>query len=343
MTQRRQRNTTSTVGHFNTIMSYGGNYSSNDWNDPRHQQQTNEYSNRGDRFRANNDDDDFSHGDYDEAPLPPAVPRFGRPPTSDFHIDSDSRQRTSVTSSRSVSPRTAASTSAPAPRQGGGGSSDRYADSNTTYNSNNDNFQHNSAMWAGDAECYQYVEPPREAARTTSGYRRPGSSMQYGSSRDDNEIHESALGVGVGTSVHYNPYPSLQNSRTNSDAYSYSSASQPGAVASLPATAAYRPTSNTQRLLPPKKEATPIMPPSLAVEPLMPRPRVSRRFQHYTNLPRQPDLAVAKKVKNARLKPGDDDKYVLKCPKCQSFLKIPKMAVLMQCPTCSTVSSATSS
>lgn len=337
-------------------MSYGGNYSSNDWNDPRHQQQTNEYSNRTDPFGANDndDDDDYSHGDYDEAPPSTSGPRFGRPPTSDFHIDSDSRQRTSgtsVRSSRSVSPRTAAtaSVSVPAPRQGGGGggSSDRYADSSTTYNSNSDNFQQDSAMWAGDADCYQYVEPPREAARTTSGYRRTGpSNMNYGSSnstRDDNGMHESALGVGVGSTVDYKLYPSLQNSRATSETYSYPSASQPGAAASLPTTAAYRPPPNAQRLLPPKKEATPIMPPSLAIEPLMPRPRVNRRFQHYTSLPRQPDLAVAKKVKNSRLKPGEDDKYVLKCPKCQSFLKIPKMAVLMQCPTCSTVSSATSS
>ena len=326
-------------------MSYGGNYSSNDWNDPRHQQQTNEYSNRMEAYGANNDD--YSDGGYDETPPPAAVPRFGRPPTSDFHIDSDSRQRTSTASTRSVSPKTltSASNSFPVARQGGGGSSDRYADSSTTYNSSNDNIPHNSATWAGDAECYAYVDPPREAARTASGYARTGhSNMTYGSSsRDDNGIHESALGVGVGANVDLRSYPSHQNSRVPSDTYSYSSASQPGAVASLPTSAAYRSSSNAPRLLPPKKEATPIMPPSLAVEPLMPRPRVSRRFQHYTNLPRQPDLAVAKKVKNARLKAGEDDKYVLKCPSCQSFLKIPKMAVLMQCPTCSTVSPATSS
>jgi len=159
---------------------------------------------------------------------------------------------------------------------------------------------------------------------------------------EPSDMVATATGVAVGVASSSggvaDPYPSLRNN----------SASTPGAYASaepstnVPPAAARRSNSNP-RLLPPKKEATPIMPPSLAVEPTLPRPKVSRRFLPYTKQARQPDLAVAKKVKNARYKAGDDGKHVLKCPNCQSFLKIPKLAVLMQCPTCSTVSPATTS
>lgn len=209
----------------------------------------------------------------------------------------------------------------------------------------------NNNKWNDEAE-FGFAEPPREAARavsgTISGHGRTNSNLSHHSELDRFLDHDgaaeaaaAAVGVGVGVNARgLHPYPSLRNTRTTSGSYSsHSSSQQPGAVASA---AARRAPSNI-RLLPPKKEATPIMPPSLAVEPAMPRPRVSRRFMEYTRLARQPDLAVAKKVKNNRYKAGDDDKHVLKCPNCQSFLKIPKMAVLMQCPTCSTVSPATSS
>jgi hypothetical protein len=142
------------------------------------------------------------------------------------------------------------------------------------------------------------------------------------------------IGVGVMSTELQDPYPSLRTGGLDGDAYPSASLNQGVAVARR---------TNAAAMLPPKKEATPLMPPSLAVELDMPRPKVSRRYLHYAKQERQPDLAVAKQVKNARYKAGDDDMCVLKCPNCQSFLKIPKMAVLMQCPTCSTVSPATSS
>ncbi|KAI2491034.1 hypothetical protein MHU86_23540 [Fragilaria crotonensis] len=300
-------------------MSHGGNYSSNDWNDSRQQQQQheqNDYSQYAASMppsyeRNINNGDQFSDDGYDEAPVA-AGPRFGRPPATDFNAESDYNPRLQQRNGRNgLSENPIQHTlSASVPRQAS--LSDRYFDGSMQFNAN--------SMWSDQAQG------------SSDGHRFA----------DTNVASDTAMGVGVGVGVGIDanliPYPSLSPPHTS--VASYPSASQPGAVASASAS---RSGPRASRVLPPKKEATPIMPPSLAVEPTMPAPRVNRRYLQYTRLPRQPDLVVAKKVKNARYKVGDEDKQVLKCPNCQSFLKIPKMAVLMQCPTCSTVSPATSS
>jgi hypothetical protein len=295
-------------------MSHGGNYSSNDWNDSRQQQQheQNDYSQYAASMPASynrniDNGNEFSNDGFDEAPVA-AGPPYGRPPASDFNAESDYHPRLPQRNGRiglSDSPiQRTMSTSVP--RQPS--LSDRYFDGSVQFNAN--------SMW------------PDQAQGSSEGHRFA----------DTTAASDSAVGVGVGIDANLIPYPSLSPTRTS--VASYPSASQPGAVASA---AASRSGSRASRVLPQKKEATPLLPPSLAVEPTMPAPRVSRRYLQYTRLPREPDLVVAKKVKNARYKVGDEDKQVLKCPNCQSFLKIPKMAVLMQCPTCSTVSPATSS
>ena len=305
-------------------MSHGGSYSSNDWNDSRQRQQQqheqNDYSEHAASMPASFDrrvdhGDDFSDGGYDEAQAA-AGPRFGRPPVSEFNAESDydsrlrQRQHRNGRKGPSDSPMlNAVSSVVPRPPS----VSERYFEGGAQFNANS--MSHN--MW------------PDQAQASSDGRRF----------MDSNVAGDAGMGVGVGVDADLLPYPSRIPSRAPSVA-SYPSASQPGAVASG---AASRSGPMASRVLPPKKEATPVMPPSLAVDPTMPAPRVSRRYLQYTSLPRQPDLAVAKKVKNARYKVGDEEKQVLKCPNCQSFLKIPKMAVLMQCPTCSTVSPATSS
>ena len=90
-------------------------------------------------------------------------------------------------------------------------------------------------------------------------------------------------------------------------------------------------------------ESIPMPPINTVVEANLPRPKTSRRFVPYTKVSRQPDMVRAKPVKNARLKSNDDNTvHIVNCPNCRQFLKLPKSAVLMHCPTCSAVSPASS-
>ena len=299
-------------------MSHGGNYSSSDWNDPRqqheqeHEIEQNDYSEYAASMPASferriDHSGDYADDGFDEAPVA-AGPRFGRPPVSDFNAESDYDPRLQHRQQRNG-------------RKGPSDIPALKAVPSVVPRS------HGSAQYSANSMSHNMW--PDQAQTANDGHRF----------MDADDAGEAAMGVGVGIDANLIPYPSLSSARTGLVA-SYPSTSQPGAVASAAST---RSGPRSSRVLPPKKEATPVMPPSLAVEPTMPAPRVSRRYLQYTRLPRLPDLAVAKKVKNARYKVGDEDHQVLKCPNCQSFLKIPKMAVLMQCPTCSTVSPATSS
>lgn len=147
---------------------------------------------------------------------------------------------------------------------------------------------------------------------------------------------ELAEGLAYGISVAdlQDPYPSMRNSTTAQGGYSSNPTSSAGKSLAH--------SNISHKTLPPTKEATPIMPPNAATEPKLPRPRVSRRYLRYTQKEWQPDLAFARRVENARCTPGEYDKHVLKCPSCHSLLKVPKLAVLMQCPNCATINPTTS-
>mmetsp|Transcript_4610 Transcript_4610/g.6656 ORF Transcript_4610/g.6656 Transcript_4610/m.6656 type:complete len:397 (+) Transcript_4610:183-1373(+) len=144
------------------------------------------------------------------------------------------------------------------------------------------------------------------------------------------------LAYGINISDVQDPYPSMRNSITTQGVYSSNLPSGSGG-GKLSAHL-----NSSHKILPPIKEATPIIPPNAPTEPKLPRPRVSRRFLRYTQTQRQPDLALARRVDSARYTLGEDNEHVLKCPSCQSLLKLPKLAVLMQCPTCSNINPTTS-
>lgn len=349
-------------------MSYGGGRNGNsntDWN-YREQSIGRSAAVGSDPFGANDDftSESDNYNDHFGAGTPSnttttttqSQSRFGRPASRDLETDFNNTPSASSRQQRSSSSSNNNQESSP-PRYGG--ASGGYRSSSSRNNNQQSGLQFSASDYGsgGYAVAEAVVEPPR-ATRATSGgiISRPGGGggvpgpslsrsssrggdHRFGSSSDEQQHNNNnassntptnGLGVGVGVARMRDPYPSMSTD---------GAAHRPGATSV--ASAARRP-NNNPKLLPPRKEATPIMPPSLAVEPTMPRPKTSRRFLHYTKLQRHPDLAVAKKVKNARYKAGDDDRHVLKCPNCQSFLKIPKMAVLMQCPTCSTVSPATS-
>jgi hypothetical protein len=362
-------------------MSYGGSYNSpggngNDWNDQFRDQQQQQLSPGSpgkarsipsaaagfgapqraafgnDPFGAN---DDFSKSDngfgYETAVVLPVVSttntpattsnsRFGRPSTADMNSDSDFGHHTKRKPQRNSSLNNGSfGGGSAAPSLGRRYSADRYRGGTGG----------DDPLGRATSDMHMRTSSGQSASLTrsmTDNYGGRGSQASHGSNELNRFLVSSSgagvssargVAVGVASSSVRDPYPSLRNSSTPG-AYASSEPSQ-----NVPPAAAARRSSSSSRLLPPKKEATPIMPPSLAVEPTLPRPKVSRRFLPYTKQARQPDLAVAKKVKNARYKAGDDDKHVLKCPNCQSFLKIPKLAVLMQCPTCSMVSPATTS
>lgn len=304
--------------------------------------------------------------------------RFGRPSTSDMNSDSDfghhtTRQRQQQQQQqhqrqRSNSPNNTSNFGGNGVGIGVGAPSLGRQYSSDQFRGGDDPF--GASSHSGNNQQQQHIEPTNRAGRATSdmlgrgngssslsrsstdifGGRGSSNSNQGSSMNELNRFLEpsdmggapAAAGAAVGVSPSVgDPYPSLRTASTPG-AYASGEQSSSASHAAPPPPAARR-SNSASRLLPPKKEATPIMPPSLAVEPTLPRPKVSRRFLPYTKMPRQPDLAVAKKTKNGRYKAGDDDKHVLKCPNCQSFLKIPKLAVLMQCPTCSTVSPATTS
>ena len=146
----------------------------------------------------------------------------------------------------------------------------------------------------------------------------------------NSHLHESSASASL------DPYPSLRP-----DQAQFAQSQQVGSSLSSRLT---RRTMMDQK--PDLMESAPMPPITDAIEANLPRPKISRRYQRYTRgVPREPDLARAKVVKNARVnKHGNDEgQHVLTCPNCRHFLKIPKSAVLMHCPTCSTVSPASSS
>lgn len=116
----------------------------------------------------------------------------------------------------------------------------------------------------------------------------------------EGEISEG-LGYGINISDLQDPYPSMLNNSTAQGVYS--SHLPPGSGGGKPSAHAH----SAHKIVPPTKEATPIMPPNVAVEPKITRPRVSRRFLRYTQPHRQPDSAHARRVDNARYMPGEEN------------------------------------
>jgi hypothetical protein len=300
-------------------MSHGGNYSNSDWNDGRYQTAQSSNSRRTAPF-SGSAYDEISEPDYDEAPAIASGARYGRPSRSDLQTEFDYDQRphqpqlyNRVQSNSSYQNQGAASLQSNL--VGRHVTTDRFTEGRITEAHSNLNHE-----WDDDFENYS----------------------SHVNDRITNEISNNSTtrdNSGFPSDTNYTSYSASRSS--NSQAGTFSSQPSGGAVAAFPPPSS-RPSSLT-RELPPKKEAIPILPPSLPVEPPAPQSRVNRRYLQYTRIPRQPNRTVAKKVKNARLKPGEEEMQVLKCPNCQSFLKVLKMAVFMECPTCSAVSPATSS
>ena len=176
-------------------MSHGGNYSSNDWNDSRQQQQheQNDYSQYAASMPASynrniDNGNEFSNDGFDEAPVA-AGPPYGRPPASDFNAESDYHPRLPQRNGRiglSDSPiQRTMSTSVP--RQPS--LSDRYFDGSVQFNAN--------SMW------------PDQAQGSSEGHRFA----------DTTAASDSAVGVGVGIDANLIPYPSLSPTRTSVASY----------------------------------------------------------------------------------------------------------------------------
>jgi hypothetical protein len=297
------------------IMSHGG------WNNNRYQmgQANNNHNLRRNAAFAEPVYEDVSEPDFDEAPAIATGPRFGRPSKSDLQTEFDYDQRFQQQN--------------PFNR----------AQSNTSYQQQNANPTSQSNFSGRHMTTGRFMEDQLNEPHSNMNHEWDDDFENFSSHMNDNTNRKEGPAY---SDTNYSSYstnrPSHSLAGTHSS-HTLSSHPQPpgGAIATVsPVTS--RP-SSLIRELPPKKEATPILPPSSPVEPPKPQSRVNHRYQQYTKCPRQPNRVVAKKAKNARLKPGDEDMQILKCPNCQSFLKVLKMAVFMECHTCSSVNPATSS
>jgi len=201
-------------------------------------------------------------------------------------------------------------------------------------------------MYAPRTHYTPYVNPPQEQQHLQESQRRLQESQRPLSSRGnsarlshyDGSVagyatygNDDGIGVGVMIPGHEQEENMYQTSSSSlpQEPYSDLMAQQRPPVTS-------RPMANPQNL-PSLKVAAPPLPKWKPVEPVAPTPRRSKRY--LKTAVRVPDIAQGR-ISSQSVGKGE---HVVVCEACQTSCQVSKTSVLMKCPKCRHVSSATPS